>query len=540
MRPLMLAPTFLLLGSIAAPAPYSAPARLGSWCGEDLVGEDTPTTLLEGYGAGGFKIATKSAEAQAFFTNGMQLAHAFAHKAAIKAFQEARRLDPECAMCAWGEAWSSGPTINYGIDTDEELKKLADITAIAEKLAENGPMRERNLIGALGQRHRKGGNAAFADAMEKIAAMAPQDDSIAVITADARMIAAQDWNAETMKRPVELLETVLARNPDYAPAIHFYIHATEGAGYPERAEKFADRLAIVAPAASHLVHMPSHTYYWIGRYGDAATANMRAVEIGVDNAKRLKLEGPDAEWKLTYHAHNVHFGLGGALMSGDAEIALRLARPMIAMAARTPTLKPFVQIVIGEAYMAIARYGAADEMLKVADPGAANPSAQALWHYARGESYARQGDIAGIRNEARHVPKRAKGDKSGLSEPLYSISRNVLEGRAAMLESKPGRAAQFFAAAAAVEEAKPLSTYSDPPLWWYPPRRDLAAALLAKGDAAGALAAADASLKRRPHDPVALTIRGQAQARLGARAGAARDLAEARSGWRGRKLPNGA
>lgn len=540
MRRLMLAPMILLLGSAAAPEPYSATARLGSWCGGDFAASDEKPEILEGYGAGGFAITTKSAEAQAFFTNGMQLAHAFAHKAAIKAFQEARRLDPDCAMCAWGEAWSSGPTINYGI-TPDEAKAAAATAEAADKLAANSSARERNLIGALKLRYvGKTGDRDFADAMEKIAAMVPGDDALATIAADARMIATDKWSAETLKRPVELLETVLGRNPDYAPAIHFYIHATEGAGYPQRAEKFADRLAIVAPAASHLVHMPSHTYYWIGRYGDAATSNLRAVEIGVANAKRLNLPGPNAEWALPYHAHNVHFGLGGALMSGDAETGLKLARPMIAMAARPSELHRLSQIVLGLAYLAVARFGSAEETLAIADPGKAMPTAQALWHYARGEAFARHGDVAALRTEERAIPAKIADDKSGRFAGLSAISRNVLAGRAAILAGKPAKAAEFFARAAAVEEAKPFSESADPPLWWYPVRRDVAAALLAKGDAAGALAAADASLKRRPHDPVALAIRGQAQAKLGAKAAAARDLAEARSGWRGTRLPNGA
>ncbi|MES2989389.1 MAG: hypothetical protein V4808_15930 [Pseudomonadota bacterium] len=542
MRRLMLAPMVLLLGSTAAPVPYSSAAKLGSWCGSgDLVAEDAKTVILAGYGAGGFKITTKSAEAQAFFTNGMQLAHAFAHKAAIKAFQEARRLDPECAMCAWGEAWSSGPTINYGIKP-EEAKPLAAMVEEAEKLAAGATVRERNLIGALKLRYvGAAGNRDFADAMEKIAAIAPGDDAIATIAADARMIAADDWNADTMKRPVEFLETVLARNPDYAPAIHFYIHATEGAGYPARAEKFADRLAIVAPAASHLIHMPSHTYYWIGRYGDAATSNFNAVKVDQANADRLKLPGPDAVWKLGYHGHNVHFGLGGSLMSGDAEIGLKLAAPLIEMAGRSKEpLSVFMQAVLGEAYIAVARFGTADQMLATADPGDKSVVAQALWRYARGEALARKGDFAGVRREGRAVPKKVADDKSGMATALLAISRNVLDGRVAMLQGKPAKAVAFFTAAAAIEEAKPLSNYMDPPLWWYPVRRDVAAALLASGDAKGALAAADASLKRRPQDPVALAIRGQAQAKLGATAGAARDLADAKRGWRGKHLPNGA
>lgn len=540
MRALMLAPMILLLGSTAAPAPYSATPRLGGWCGGDLTGATGEIELLKGFGPGGFTITTKSPEAQAFFNNGVQLAHAFAHKAAIRAFQEARRLDPECAMCAWGEAWSSGPTINYGIKP-EEAKPLAAMAEEADKLAANGPVRERNLIGALKLRYVGAtGNRDFADAMDKIAKLAPGDDALATLAADAGMIAADDWNEASLKRPVELLETVLGRNPDYAPAIHFYIHATEGSGFPARAEKFADRLGVVAPSASHLIHMPSHTYYWIGRYSDAAIANLRAAEIGLNDVKVEKLSGEDAEWKLQYHGHNVHFGLGGALMSGDAEVGLKLARPMIAMAGRAKELRPFTQIVLGEAYLAVARFGPVEEMATIAEPAKERGIARAMWHYARGESFARQGNVTAVRREAQAIAKKMDGDKNGRFASLSAVARGVLAGRGAMLKRDYSRAAALFAAAAAVEEAKPFSDFSDPPIWWYPVRRDVAAALLAKGDAAGALAAADASLKRRPLDPVALAIRGQAQAKLGAKVSAARDLAEARKGWRGKRLPNGA
>ena len=65
--------------------------------------------IMPGYGMGGFPVTTKVPRAQAFFDNGMQLAHAFAHKAAILAMDEAVRLDPACAMCLWGLAWASGP-----------------------------------------------------------------------------------------------------------------------------------------------------------------------------------------------------------------------------------------------------------------------------------------------------------------------------------------------------------------------------------------------------------------------------------------------
>jgi tetratricopeptide (TPR) repeat protein len=534
MRKFLIAPMVLLLGGTAPPpAPFLLELN-ARFCGDPVQAADTPI-ILTGYGTGGFAIRTSSPQAQAFFNNGMQLAHAFAHKAAIAAFQEARRLDPDCAMCAWGEAWSSGPTINYGVSADD-MKKLAGITAIAEKLAAGSPENERQMIAALKLRYAgtaAEGNKAFGAAMDALAKAMPGDDELATIAADALMVATDDYDATTLARPVELLETVLKRNPDYTPAIHFYIHATEGAGYPARAEPFADKLRGLAPAASHLVHMPSHTYYWIGRYADAATANVRAVALGHENAARLKLPEPDGVWQLSYHGHNVHFGIGGALMAGDAVSGLALARPMVAMLGRVGKMNPFRQLVFGEAFVAIAHFAPTAEMLAVADPGDANPAAQALWHYARGEALARAGDIKGVQREARAIPRRLKDDPGGAATKLFAVSRLVLKGRVAMLRGKHDKAAKAFAKAAAIEEAKPLAGFSDPPIWWYPVRRDVAAALLAGGDAQGARDAADASLKHRPRDPVALGIRAQAESRLGNIKAAAADRADARRGWRG-------
>ena len=95
------------LAATAAAADPPAPANgHGEMNHADMTAPKTPQ-LMSGYGTGGFPITTKVPLVQAFFDNGMQLAHAFAHKAAIAAMAEAVRLDPDCAMCLWGEAWAS-------------------------------------------------------------------------------------------------------------------------------------------------------------------------------------------------------------------------------------------------------------------------------------------------------------------------------------------------------------------------------------------------------------------------------------------------
>jgi tetratricopeptide (TPR) repeat protein len=511
-------------------------------CSGDTAAPRT-ATLLAGYGKGGFPITTGVPRAQAFFDNGMQLGAAFAHKASIAAFGEAVRLAPDCAMCLWGEAWSSGPTINYPVD-QATRGRLAAMTARAGALAATGgtPL-ERELVAALALRYAgtdaKAANLAYARAMDALVVRYPRDAALDTLAADAWLIAAGEMPGNSWKAPVArsvaLLEGVLARDADYTPAIHFYIHATEFAQEPGKAERYADRLARLAPAASHLVHMPSHTYYWIGRYQDAADANARAVEIGKANAQRLGLPAPDGVWDLPYHWHNVTFGVGGALMSGDAKTALMLSDPLVARAAAQKQMGPYGQMLTGLGYAAEARFADPARVLALPDPG--KPYLRGFWHYARGEAKARLGDAAGVRAEAAAIvpraAKRGKDDGSDEAARTLAIAQAVLVGRAAMLENRPAEALAAYRRGAKLQESRMLRMVADPPSWWYPVRRSVAEALLSTGDARGALREADAALALRPRDPVTLAVRARARAALGDRAAAAADRRSAERGWRG-------
>ncbi len=74
---------------------------------------------------------------------------------------------------------------------------------------------------------------------------------------------------------VQTLERVLAKNPDHPGALHLYIHAVEASTQPGRAEAAADRLLTLMPGAGHIVHMPSHIYWRVGRYADAVAVERR-------------------------------------------------------------------------------------------------------------------------------------------------------------------------------------------------------------------------------------------------------------------------
>jgi tetratricopeptide (TPR) repeat protein len=493
------------------------------------------SAILSGYGTGGFAVRAANTKAQAFFDNGMQLGHAFAHKPAIAAFKAAELADPTCAMCAWGEAWSRGPTINYPIDAKQqaELARLADKAAV---LAKGGPEKERRLTAALQQRYHDGGGKgpgddAFAARMDAITRDYPSDNEIAVLAADAWMIptANRDRNMAT-PRALDILEAALKRNPNDTGAIHFYIHATEMSGFAWKALPYAEKLQALAPSASHLVHMPSHTYYWVGWYAAAARSNVDAVRLDAANATRAGFAGPGGVWKLDYHGHNVTFGMGAAMIAGDGASALALAGPAIASADPKGNATP-----LGAAYAAEGRFADAAATAALADPGAAKPYVQGMWRYGRGEAAARAGDAAAVRVEAGQIARISAaptGGPTGHQAEALQIAHWVLIGRAAMIERNYDAAIDAFRKAAGLQESK-LRDFRDPPMFWYPVRRSLAAALLADGQTRAAQTEARTALAAWVGEPMALMVLARAERGLGDSAGGVRDEAAARRGWSG-------
>lgn len=498
------------------------------------------TTLLTGYGTGGFAIKTSSEEAQAYFNNGMQLAHAFAHKAAIAAFRRAEQLDPQCAMCAWGEAWARGPTINYTVsDTVQaELVSLADHAAV---LAKDRPPKEQALIAALQKRYHQGGgkgpgDIAFAQAMDALYESNPSDDEIAVITADAWMIpASQESNRDHLDRSVQILEKVLYRSPDNSAAIHFYIHATEMDGVAGEALPYAGKLPQLAPAASHLIHMPSHTYFSVGQYRAAENANLDAVKI--DNANALRLQPKGGVFGLPYHGHNVQYGEAATLMDGDAKEGLALATAQLQQISAPNASSFLLQFQFVTAYFVFGRFASPQAVASLPSPGKTLPYALAMWHYARGESDARNGDAQGVQQEAGniaidHDELANFGDSADQVRSMVDIARLVLQGRVAMIEKRWSDAEADYRKAADIQDAK-LGVFTDPPTWWYPVRRSVAAALLAKGDPTAAEVEINEALLHWPLDPQSLKILAQCQQAMGHPEEAKRQNALAQNNWLG-------
>ena len=131
--------------------------------------------LYDGLGSYSREITTDSPEAQRYFDQGLGFLHGFNHRAAIRAFQQAAELDPECAMAHWGVALACGPHINSMAVSTQNAELAWKELQLAQKNAGNASPVERALIDALAKRYanpqpedRSGLDRAYADAMREV------------------------------------------------------------------------------------------------------------------------------------------------------------------------------------------------------------------------------------------------------------------------------------------------------------------------------------------------------------------------------------
>ena len=493
----------------------------------------TPPVLIDGLGYAGLEPDSRNEAARRWFAQGVRLVWAFDEVEAIRAFQRAQQLDPNCAMCFFGEAWARGPTINLQPRTDQ-LAAARTAARRAQALAGNLSPRDRILVDAMVVRTGAGDtfrNEAYASFMETQALRNPGDDTINIMAADARMVT---WDDNYTPRPGILaqrfLERVLARNPNHGGAIHYYIHLTDWMDRQELAVPYAERLGRIAPAASHLVHMPSHTFYGVGRYQDAAAVNVAA--IAADTAFRARLNPAASEYRWGLNAHNMHFAIESALARGDGETARTVSR-QYRETYLAGALDQRTQMLGTATFYTRGLHDYVDAVLAMAEP--ANVFDKAQYHYARGEALARRGDAGGVRAEAAAIAAlRESRDSPGLGRrggQLAEVFQYVLAGRAAMLANDAPAAMTAYRKA--MERQLTAGFGMDPPLFWYSVRRSLAAATLAAGDAPSARAQIYASLRRWPNDALALYVLSQADRAAGDTGSAERNLARARALWAG-------
>ena len=462
--------------------------------------------LLDNLGDLHVPVTTTSLDTQRYFDQGMRLIYGFNHAEALRSFREAARNDENCAMAYWGQALALAPNINDpAIGPDRERQAYE---AIGEAIARrsNASPREKALIDAMAARFaetpgdvgRPALNAAYARAMEKVASRFPDDPDIAVLYADAVMNTRpwDYWTKDGKPQPGiaaarAALERTIRSYPEHPGVHHFYIHLLEASAEVDLAVPSADRLGSMMPGAGHLVHMPSHVYIRVGRYADAAEANIKAIGADEDYITQCRAQGI---YPAGYYPHNIHFLTAALVMEGRSAEALKAARKASAKHGHhlpAPGLIAFAQLLDSLPMMTMVRFGQWEAIGQETEPPAGQPFVRAIYHFGRGMAFSATGR-----------PKRAKAElalgEQQASEPalkqmrvldLNSLAEIATIGVWMLRGDIAGKAGQHEEAVAAFQRAVEIEDgllYSEPPDWFIPPRQYLARAYLEAGNPARA------------------------------------------------------
>ncbi len=482
--------------------------------------EAKPATLVTGLGDLHHPVSTANPQAQQFFDQGLRFIYAFNHDEAERSFRRASELDAKLAMAYWGIAEAVGPNYNDPASEDRFIKAHEAIQKAVD-LSANASPSEKAYIAAMAKRFpadpksdlRKAAED-YHDAMREVSKQFPDDLDAATLFAESGMNLHPWglWHPDGTPQAgteeiVATLESVIRRDPNHLGAIHYYIHAVEASASPERALAGANRLAALAPAAGHIVHMPAHVYIRTGDYEAAVKTNEQAAIV--DRAY-IKASGAQGIYPLMYYSHNLHFIAMCAAMNGNYPEAKKngdlLASHVGPHVKDIPPLEGFMTVPIA----VDIRFHRWDDILKTPAPDPAMKTTTVFWHFARGLALASTGKVSEAEAEYKIVSDAEAATPEDVvfampvnnkAKDITKIAKDFLGAKIAVAHKDNDSAISQLREAVAIQDTL---KYNEPPDWFFPVRESLGARLLITGDAAGAEKVFRDDLARNPRNPRSL------------------------------------
>ena len=280
---------------------------------------------LTGIGNVHLKISA-APEVQMWFDQGLNLYYDFWDYESSRAFQQAIRIDSNCAMCYWGLYLAQSMRNSEDLYAIEALKKAVSLKNHATK-------NERLYIEAAnaGEKASRDPNnrsnddeeSAEIKILRKLVKRAPHDTHARMLLGWS-MLDGYDDDGKPKKSTTEglaILQAVLKEEPENSAANHFWIHAVEASPKPEQAEHSAEILGRLAPTSGHMVHMPGHIFYRMGEYA-TAEKSFSASTVADETYMKSQNVSVDDDWN---YVHNLMYAIANLLEEGRLADATQLS-----------------------------------------------------------------------------------------------------------------------------------------------------------------------------------------------------------------------
>ena len=472
--------------------------------------DEALAVMVPGGGTYSRPITTDSAQAQAFFDQGLRMAWSFYFPESIASYQEAARLDPDSPMPHFGLAHAAGPNPNSrygGLPDDPQGAGLAAIRR-ALALANNGSLRERDMINALFVLYNKDAipdsrerDFAFVDAMRNLHDKYPDDPDIAAIFGESYMNTTRwdYWDEDGAAKPgtaeaQAAFESAMRSEPNHPGSNHLYIHLMEASAQPELAMPAAQKLEATVPISGHMVHMPGHIYLRVGEYEKAIDINERSQIVDAQFAEiwgdtNFPLIGTYPLSHKIHKGHALDFVRYANMLQGNyaaaSEAATRNAGntdPDI-----TSGLKN-----IAHTWITDKVFGKWD---KIHADNAANsqyeaPYLKGMWSYVMGSAHVAKGHMgpaeAQLANLQAQITADGVDDNGVRPTPashVLNLASHALNGEIEEAKGNLDAAAMHYNLAIQLQDSL---NYTEPPDWSQSMRLYLGAVLLDAGRAAEA------------------------------------------------------
>jgi tetratricopeptide (TPR) repeat protein len=441
------------------------------------------------------------------FNRAVAWLHSFEYEEAERAFTAVSVADPRCGMAYWGVAMSNYHPI-WAPPTPAELKK--GVAAVERAQAAGAQTeRERDYIAAIAVFYKgsdkldhKTRALAYSEAMEKVYHRYPKDREAAVfyaLTLISKGMMANDKSHANEKSAAEILNGVLAMEPEHPGVAHYIIHSFDYPPLANLALPAARSYAKIAPASAHARHMPSHIFTRLGLWQESIQSNLDSSAASKAYAAKNRLAGA---WVDQLHA--MDYLVYAYLQGAQDKKALGVLDELNEIQKVEPEA-----FAAAYAYSAIpARYALErrrwDEAAKLTVTPSTFPWDRFRWaeanvHFARAIGAARSGKadsesvekLAEIRQSLPHVKGAYDWGKQ------VEIQLQVATAWLAYAEGKKGEAVRLMRAAADLED----STDKHPvtPGTILPAREQLGDLLLETGQPAQALSEFEAALREAPN-----------------------------------------
>ncbi len=388
-----------LLPAAAAQMPPGCTMTMGGSSGAVLPADQLPPPVpMDGIGNVQMGISSSQPEAQRWFNQGLNLFYDFWDYESARAFEQAVRTDPKCAICYWGLYEAEA----FRGESSKPFARTA--LARAQQLASNASPQERRYIRAALEHEaavKKAGpdgepnQAAEIATWRSAVAAEPRDTNARLFLAGAVNDGFDDaGNPKKGQREAQqLIQSVLKQEPHNSAAHHYWIHAVEASAHPEQGLGSAAVLASLAPTSGHMVHMPGHIYYRTGNYAAAEKA-FAASTVADERYLREQHVSVDDDWN---YVHNLMYAIANVMEEGKLDEATALSGKLTGARGRRPET-----LYTGSARDSIARI---DPQLPVA---------------------MRTGDYAGVAKlVSAHTPFAALPHLRALQEELLAFAEGM-------------------------------------------------------------------------------------------------------------------